>query len=141
MKIFLSHTSRDKQTDELTALAPLEGALEGLRTITDLASIHLITTRLPCSRKSTIEWLETREVPEHCLHFVRHGEKHVSLRSFDLAIEDHYEQAVSFTTSGTPTALIQHPWNLGKPKVSGIQWVDGWGELVARIGDIIRTTD
>lgn len=95
--------------------------------------IHLATSRLPKARRITIEWLENHNFPPHDLHFLKHGDKHVSLGKFVAAVEDHYEQAVEFAKSGTPCFILEHPWNRNKPKTKDLIWVKGWRELSQKL--------
>jgi uncharacterized HAD superfamily protein len=118
----------------LMNIAPIPGAIEGLHRLAEHGRIHLVTTRLRKARKPTVEWLEMHEFPENDLHFLKHGEKHVTFKPFTAAVEDDYDQAVSFSAvAATPSFLIRHPWNRNRPANRGIQWVDNWPELVDRL--------
>jgi uncharacterized HAD superfamily protein len=115
----------------LWLIQPVSGAVEGLRQLADRSTVHFATSRLPKARRTTVEWLENHSFPPHDLHFLKHGEKHASLRPFTAAVEDDYEQGVAFATLGeTPCFLLRHPWNQTKPVVDGVQWVDTWPELI-----------
>ncbi len=114
----------------LWLIQPFEGVQDHLKTLADKFILHLATSRLPKARRTTVEWLEAHGFPSHDLHFLKHGEKHVTLGGFHAAVEDHYEQAVSFAEAGTPCFVIEHPWNMTKPAREGVQWVKGWAELV-----------
>ena len=63
-----------------------------LKRLAQKFDLHLATSRLPKARRVTIEWLEKHDFPAHDLHFLKHGNKHVSLGQFAAAVEDHYEQ-------------------------------------------------
>jgi hypothetical protein len=118
----------------LWLIQPVSGAIEGLQMLAERGTIHLVTSRLPKARRTTIEWLENHGFPPHDLHFLKHGEKHSSLRPFTAAVEDDYEQAAAFVTRGnTPCFLLKHPWNESKPFIDGLQWVDTWPELTERL--------
>jgi 5'(3')-deoxyribonucleotidase len=121
------------QPKYLWRIEPIAGAIEGLREVAKRGTIHIATARIPPARKTTVEWLEHYCVPIHDLHFLRHGEKHASLRPFTAAAEDDYAQAVAFSAKGgTRCFLLRHPWNASKSKVEGVEWVNTWEELAKR---------
>jgi 5'(3')-deoxyribonucleotidase len=126
------------EPDNILSIAAMPGALENLKRLSDSFDVHLATTRLPKARRATIEWLETNGFPPFDLHFLRHGEKHVSLAPFFAAVEDHYEQAVTFVEAGSPCFLIEHPWNRTKARLDGIQWVKDWDQLADRLFEVAR---
>ncbi len=118
----------------LWLIQPFPGAVEGLHQLAKRYSLHFATSRMPKARRVTVEWLENHGFPTHDLHFLKHREKHASLRPFSAAIEDDYEQANSFVSNGdTPCFLLRHPWNQGKPIRKGIQWVNDWNDLTERL--------
>jgi uncharacterized HAD superfamily protein len=118
----------------LMSIEPMLGAVEGLRRLAERGTVHLATSRLRKARKTTAEWLDAHQFPDHDLHFLKHGEKHVSLRPFAVAVEDHYEQAEAFATIGeTPCFLIRHPWNRTRPVLENLEWVENWDELTERL--------
>jgi hypothetical protein len=121
------------ERDTILSIEPMPAAIEQLRRLESHYEIHLATTRLPRARQPTIEWLERHAVPPYDLHFLRHGHKHASLARFVAAVEDHYEQAVSFAEIGTPCYLIRHPWNHAKPRQDGLEWVASWVDLGDRL--------
>lgn len=129
---------RFSERENLLAIEPMDGAIEHLTRLSQAFDIHLATTRLPKARRATLEWLEAKGVPPFDLHFLRHGEKHVSLAPFIAAVEDHYEQAIAFVAASTPCFLIEHPWNRTKPRVEKIEWIKGWGELADRLLSLAR---
>jgi uncharacterized HAD superfamily protein len=124
------------QPSIILALAPFEGAVEGLRRLVGSFDLHLATSRRIEARRPTIEWLEMHQFPLHDLHFLKHGEKHASLARFFAAVEDHYEQAESFAVTQTPCFLIEHPWNRGRKPRKGIRWVNGWAELTEHLASV-----
>ena len=108
---------------------PIKNASDCLIELNQFYDIHLVTSRLPKARKATIEWLEDQNWTEFDIHFIKHGEKHMSLGLFYAAIEDHYEQGVYFVNSGTPCYLIEHPWNKDKPPLENLFFVKDWLKL------------
>lgn len=118
----------------LLSVQPMDKAVEALTELSYNGRLHVATSRLPKARKTTVEWLERIGMPSHDLHFLRHGEKHTSLRSFDFAIEDDYNQAVGFAgVPGTESLLMRHPWNAAKKSVPQLVWVADWPAVSARI--------
>jgi uncharacterized HAD superfamily protein len=115
----------------LWCIQPVPGVQECLKALGKRFDLHLATSRLPKARRVTVEWLEAHDFPPHDLHFLKHKEKHFSLGRFAAAVEDHYEQAVEFAKTGTPSYLIEHPWNRGREAVEMVEWVDGWQKLTA----------
>ena len=120
--------------DYLMKVEPFEGVQGHLRELGRAFEIHLATSRLHQARRGTIDWLERHGFPTpYDLHFLKSGEKHASLARFFAAVEDHYEQAVSFANAQTKCYLLLHPWNEGRPAIEGIHWVRDWPELTARL--------
>lgn len=117
----------------LWQIQPEPGVQSIIKSLSDKFDIHLVTSRLAKARRTTVEWLENHGFPSHDLHFLKHGEKHVSLGKFAAAVEDHYEQAVDFATCGTSSFLLKHPWNTGKPEAHNLYWVDTWSELTKQL--------
>ena len=113
----------------LMSIAPMPGAIDGVRRLAHCGIVHLATSRLRKARKTTIEWLDHHGFPEHDLHFLRHGEKHAASRQFTAAVEDDYDQALSFAKLGTPCFLIRHPWNRNREAFQDVQWVENWSRL------------
>jgi uncharacterized HAD superfamily protein len=117
----------------LLAIQPYPGVQRHLRKLGEKFELHLATSRLLRARRATIEWLEMHHIPAHDLHFLKHGQKHVSLGTFTAAVEDDYQQAVAFAQAGTPCYLLAHPWNKTKPATKDVHWVKDWDELVAKL--------
>lgn len=118
----------------LWLIQPFPGAVEGLHQLAKRYTLHFATSRMAKARRVTVEWLENHGFPSHDLHFLKHREKHASLRPFSAAIEDDYEQAKSFVSDGdTPCFLLRHPWNQEKPISKGIQWVNDWNDLTEHL--------
>jgi uncharacterized HAD superfamily protein len=116
----------------LMQIRPMPGAIDGLRRIAERGTVHLVTTRLRKGRKATFEWLDVHAFPDHDLHFLKHGEKHLSLRPFTAAVDDDYEQARAFARE-TRCFLIRHPWNRSGALIRNVEWVDSWKELIGRL--------
>lgn len=114
------------RSPDLLDVTVVVDALEALQELSAVFDLHLATARLPTARKATLEWLERNAVPPHALHFLRHGEKHVSLGKFFAVVEDHYEQAADFAKTGTRAYLLTYPWNKGKPPLPNLLWFNNW---------------
>jgi len=118
----------------LMSIEPMPGAIDAVGQLAERGTVHLATSRLRRARKTTAEWLDAHGFPDHDLHFLKHGEKHASLRPFAAAVEDHYEQAEAFATVGeTPCFLMKHPWNRTRRPIDGVQWVENWDELIVHL--------
>jgi uncharacterized HAD superfamily protein len=126
----------------LWLIQPVAGAIDGLHALARHGTLHLATARLPKARRVTVEWLDNFGVPAHELHFLRHGQKHVSLPPFTAAVEDDYAQAISFASAGaTPCFLLTYPWNCktaARPAASGVEWVADWSELTGRLLESVK---
>jgi hypothetical protein len=122
----------------LWQVQPRAGAIAGLKDLARLGTVHIATTRLPKARRTTIEWLSNHGFSEHDLHFLKHGEKHSSLRKFTAVVEDDYAQGVSFVSKAlTPCILIRHPWNKAEPQAEGLHWADTWPEVVEALAALV----
>ena len=118
----------------LRLIEPLSGALDGITLLSKKADLHFATARLPKAHVATVEWLKIHNFPPCQLHFLKHGEKHISLQAITAAVEDDYSQACAFAIIGkTPCFLLRHPWNTDKREVDGVHWVDTWPELTNRL--------
>jgi len=125
--------------ENLLSVEPILGVVEAIGKLADRAVIHLATSRLAKARKTTIEWLEKHGLLSHDLHFLQHGEKHASLKRFEAAVEDDYDQAAAFAYVGkTPCFLIRHPWNRSRYPLPGIRWVADWTELIPLLLELIE---
>ena len=122
----------------LWRVEPVEGIQRYLDALEPAFDIHIATARLPEARRVTVEWLEDHRFPRHDLHFLRHGEKHKSLGQFLASVEDDYEQAVSFANSGTKSFLLEHPWNVGKPRAQNLTWSENWTCLSTTLLNLSR---
>lgn len=122
------------EPEYLVRVQPMPKAVEGICRLAERGTVHFATSRLRKARRATVEWLDVYGFPDHDLHFLKHGEKHVSLRPFTAAVEDHYEQAKAFAAVGeTPCFLIRHPWNRAESPIKNVEWVDDWNELMERL--------
>jgi 5'(3')-deoxyribonucleotidase len=117
----------------LTRLQPANGASQGVQWLSDRYEVHIVTSRLPEARDTTLGWLERHGFPTQPVHFVEHGQKHRLNVPFDYAVEDHYEQAVRFTSCDTACFLISHPWNRNKASRPKLEWVADWPALVEKL--------
>jgi uncharacterized HAD superfamily protein len=115
----------------LSTVQPVPGVHDALAKLRGEFVIHLATSRLHKARVATVQWLDAHRFPVHDLHFLKHGEKHLSLGKFSAVVEDHYEQALGFAKTGTPAFLMTHPWNKTKPREDNLQWIKGWEEFIA----------
>jgi len=84
----------------LWLIQPFPGAVEGLRQLERVGTIHFATSRLAKARRVTVEWLDNHKFPPHHLHFLKYGQKHATLRSFSAAVEDEYDQGKAFAEVG-----------------------------------------
>lgn len=121
------------EPENLLEIEPFPNVQKYLLKLAEKFEIHLVTSRLPKARRTTIEWLDVHSFPPHNLHFLDHNEKHKCLVGFIGVVEDNYEQAKAFAEVGIKSYLIKHPWNASKPPFPNLCWVDGWPELVERL--------
>lgn len=113
------------------SIDPMPGVQEHLERLSRRYILHLATSRLPQARKTTLEWLERHKFPPHDLHFLKHGEKHISLGRFDASVEDDLIQARSFADAGFGmNFVIAHPWNRSMANAATLRRVSTWNEIV-----------
>lgn len=117
----------------LWLIQPVEDVQQYLEQLSAEYALHLATARLPKARRTTVEWLESHRFPPHSLHFLRHGEKHLSLGKFHAAVEDDRSQAEAFAASGTRCYLLAHPWNILEGQHPMIERVADWTQLLERL--------
>lgn len=99
------------EPDRLMSVVPYPGVQEHLTRLGTVFELHIATARLPQARETTVRWLREYGFPPHRLHFLGHGEKHLSLGRFFAAVEDDRAQAELFARAGTHSFLLAHPWN------------------------------
>lgn len=113
------------------SIEPVPGVQEHLNRLGERYMLHLATSRLPQARKTTIEWLERHRFPPHDLHFLKHGEKHISLGRFDASVEDDPAQACAFANAGfAMNFVIAHPWNTSISDAATLRRVSSWNEII-----------
>ncbi|MCG8554027.1 MAG: cytidine deaminase [Proteobacteria bacterium] len=117
----------------LERVQPIKGVQRSLLRLVQRGYVlHFATSRLPQARAATIRWLEAHGFPPHDVHFLKHGEKHVSLGQFAASVEDDPSQALAFAQGGVGTSfLMAHPWNESVPQHSRLKRVHGWDDIVA----------
>ena len=118
----------------LFSLPVIAGAVDGLRSLSDVFDIHFVTSRLPAARIPTERWLETLGLDfSYEVHFARHREKHLYPLGLTAVVEDDREQAALFADAGVASVLLAHPWNeLGSAyHPQGIIRRESWSEIVA----------
>jgi len=112
------------------SIKPYVGVQDILKRIQESYIIHFATARLPAARAATINWLENHDFPSHDIHFLKHGEKHLSLGIFDLSVEDDPDQARAFAESGVGlNFILSHPWNAHITKTNNLSPVNDWADI------------
>lgn len=129
---------RFSEPDILKSIKPVNDVKECLFRLSEKFTLHFATSRLPKARKSTIEWLDEHGFPEHDIHFLKHGEKHISLGPFDISVEDDPEQALAFASAGFGVNyLIAHPWNSAASKNRNVKRVSGWEVIEKNLAETV----
>lgn len=124
------------QSRYLSTVKPVTGIQDQLGQLSQYFSLHFATARLPEARQATVEWLDHYKFPRHDLHFLTHGEKHISLGRFHASVEDDPTQAQAFAESGCDrNFVIAHPWNECCENRHGLYRVRTFGEIA---GHLIR---
>lgn len=114
----------------LSKIRPVKGVQTELRRLAERYVLHFATSRLPKARPATLNWLEEHEFPPHDIHFLKHGEKHISLGRFEASIEDDPAQARAFSDHGTRWSfLLAHPWNESEASNRSLRRVSSWSEI------------
>ncbi len=117
------------ESRHIAKISPFDDVQTCLRRLSERYDLHLATARLPKARGATVEWLETHGFPNHSLHFLSHGRKHLSLGGFAAAVEDDLAQARAFAAHGVPCYVLAHPWNEFDLEIEDVHRVNSWGEL------------
>jgi uncharacterized HAD superfamily protein len=137
----------------LSALEPVDGAVEGLKQLASLGyEIAVVTGRPPLTAEVSRAWLERHGVPYDRLTFVDKygrggfGASHNSVITLDeliqsgffFAVEDSSDMAALLTTEmEVPVALLERPWNrevqFSDPRsVALIERCADWAAIVER---------
>jgi uncharacterized HAD superfamily protein len=118
-------------------LEPFDGVREHLVDLSRICELHFVTSRRRSAWASTAVWLERHSFPEHSLHFLARGKKHVCLSGFVAAIEDDREQAIAFARAGIPCVLLAHPWNELSEQVCRVFREPDWDGVVASVQKLV----
>jgi cytidine deaminase len=114
----------------LLSIPVVQDSLPSLERIGESYAIHFATSRLPAARSATIEWLDANGFPPHDLHFLKHGEKHVTLGGFDVSVEDDPAQVSAFDSAGFGLNIVMnHPWNTALQESGTIRRAHSWAEI------------
>lgn len=126
------------ESKQIMSIEPMPGAVQAISRLSEVGTVHLATSRMHKARKSTIDWLDQHGFSPKCdLHFLKHGEKHATLKAFTAAVEDDYDQAVGYALlSRTPCFILRHPWNASRPALPNVTHVNDWEELLPRLLDL-----
>ncbi len=119
--------------ENILALEPYSGVQDHLYNLTKIAELHFVTSRPHLAIEATKNWLVKHRFPMHELHFTKLGDKHKTIKNFDVSVEDHYEQAKRFAEGGTLSLILRHPWNESRDVFRNILWVDNWDEVTSII--------
>ncbi len=112
-------------------IAPYPRIQQTLSDLTATFELHLATSRLYTSRAGTIAWLVQHDFPKEIrLHFLRSGEKHLSLGQFFAAVEDELSQAERFAHAGIHSLLRAQPWN-SRGANTLLHRFESWEEITA----------
>lgn len=130
------HQIHDRFSDaeNLLSIQPFEEVQERLAVLSQRFAIQLATSRLPKARRATIDWLESNGFDfKYDLHFLSHGEKHLSLGTFAAAVEDDLDQAQAFATNGIESYVMNHPWNQCDQPNPRLHRTENWAALTPRL--------
>lgn len=121
-------------SNHLPHILPFENISDHIGRLSQKFDVYFATSRLEHGKDKTIAWLQEHRVPyeKASLFFVKHGEKHLINRKFDVVIEDDREQAYAFHCKGTSAFLLAHPWNVVGSH-SPLQRIQGWEKLIEEI--------
>jgi cytidine deaminase len=99
------------EAEVISKIEPYANVQDHLTRLAHSFELHFATARLPKAREATVSWLERHRFPSHSLHFLSHGEKHLSLGRFFASVEGDRTQAEAFARAGIHSFLLAHPWN------------------------------
>lgn len=108
----------------------LNGASLGLKQLSCLFQIYLITSRPPSSEKITKEWLHKKQIAYKQIYFLQ--QKVILAPQLNFVIEDRLDTALSFAEQGVKVFLFDYPWNQYPPHPDIIR-VKKWFEVVDSI--------
>lgn len=142
------HEERFSSHDELVAIPPIEGAVEAIKRLREVYSVHFVTSRLPVARAATAMWLSQHEfVPKQIpkgksppgLHFLSSREKHLVFDHIAAAIDDDASQVKNFDQAGCELSIaFAKPWNKSLEGDSRIERIGDWPTLAERLLDYSR---
>jgi uncharacterized HAD superfamily protein len=123
------------QSDALRNAPAVKGAIHGLKVLRE-HQIWLITSRPVSSRKLTVNWLRKHRASYDRVIFNRRGNKVSVGPSFDVFVEDFFDEAASIAQAGVFTVVFDQPWNQTPKLPEKCVRAHDWNELLGFIDDL-----
>ena len=127
------------KSENLKKAPPIEGAIEGINRLSK-GSVYLITTRPEKTRTDTEWWLDKHNIDYDELVFTTDRDKISIVRRFnvDIFVEDCLDHAISLSSSGVNTLLLDKSWNRDELVSNKYTRVYNWDDIVSSIEALNR---
>ncbi|HEX7724224.1 MAG TPA: hypothetical protein VF438_00595 [Candidatus Paceibacterota bacterium] len=130
-------------SDDHKSAAPVAGAVEALRTLSEQNVIHLVTSKPEFLKEETERWIDVYFPGMiSSIHFMNHYHGNGKKRSkadtckelgVQIFVDDSAEQARNVSGVGIPVFMPDAPWNRQEEVGPLVTRVNSWEEIVERI--------
>ncbi|MFH0715161.1 MAG: HAD hydrolase-like protein [Candidatus Diapherotrites archaeon] len=125
------------------SVAPVQGAVEGLKELRKKHELHIITSRSTPVREKTMEWIG-KHFPgtfagvhlvgkDNYAGYVNQKWEICHQIKADWMVEDRFYHARTCAEHGIPVLLLSRPWNAKKELPKNVYRVDSWNEIVQKL--------
>lgn len=136
-----------------TEASPIRGALDGIKQISQIGALGIVTARLKSHDMITRRWIKRfcpgafklginyAENPYH--NISGENKPQISKRlKLDVVVEDSIYSVLALAKSEhpTPTILLTQPWNKGF-EMEGVRRVDNWEHIVTELTRMQRVKE
>ena len=136
-----------KESKDFANIAPVAGSYQGLKTLTQLAQVHIITSRPEFCQLQTEQWLKQHFGDlSYSLHFSECFHKNTGLPKHDyckannisIMIEDSKDISLSCAQQGITVFLMNKPWNQNVEHTNIIR-VNNWFQITQRLNTMLES--
>lgn len=121
----------------------IKGAAEGVKELSKLGKIIVVTSRPTNAIQDTLDWLSFMKFPVSGVHILSNGENKGTIKA-DVAIDDKPENIEDYAAAGTPVIIFTQKYNEGYrgqwtagTGVPLIHRANGWKDVVLAVEKIL----
>lgn len=110
----------------------VKGAAEGVKELSDIGDICVITSRPNSAVTDTLEWLAFMRFPVKEFHIMSKGESKATVKP-DIAIDDKIENILDYNNSQIDTILFDQKYNWNYPETIYNRRAYDWNGVVDKV--------